>query len=65
MIILRELPRVGGQTCARTGGLGQAQYDLFVPFASLAQSAFLELLRTRTKPLSEHGATPSRHRERM
>ena len=38
------------------GGLGQAQYDLLVPFVSLAQSAFLELPRTRPKPLSEHEA---------
>ena len=36
------------------GWVGQAQYDLFVPFDSLAQSAFLELPLTQTKPLSEH-----------
>jgi len=39
------------------GGLGQAQYDLLVPFGSLAQSAFLESPRTPPKPQSEHGAS--------
>ena len=43
--------------CARTGGLGQAQYDLFVPFDSLAQSAFLEPPRTPPKAQSEHEAS--------
>jgi len=39
------------------GGLGQAQYDLLVPFDDLAQSAFLELPRTRSEPPSEHEAS--------
>lgn len=30
----------GSSACARMGGSGQAQYDLLVPFGSLAQSAF-------------------------
>ena len=47
---------LGSSACARMGGLGQAQYDLLVPFVNLAQSAFLELPRTRPKPQSEHEA---------
>ena len=39
------------------GRLGQAHINLLVPFDSLAQSAFLELPRTRTKPQSEHEAS--------
>lgn len=39
------------------GGLGQAHIDLLVPFASLAQSAFLELPRTLSKSQSEHEAS--------